>query len=408
MGIDASIYQNQRPVQMPSMIDSASKAMTLSQLAMQQRKLQSEQDDQDAVKGAFSRNVGPDGQVNRAGVLSELAKTSPMQAMTYQGKFADMDKSQADAKQQVLKDKINQMGLASNLAMSAKDQPSYEKMIQQIQGMGMDTSHMPQQFDPGLMRQYATMSLDQKERLEGMVKGSEMDISQQKAPLERGKIAAETRHLDAETGKVESETIKRNPLADVGNDPAKLVPGRVPKEHQAAVFKEIDAAENTRHMSKEIMDSFDQAVQDSSGAGAVTSYLKEPRSVQALHQALQPTFKDLEGTVRQAAMDNTFKNISPAGTDTAADIATKRRALEEYLQSKASAPVARGFNIDLSQFDSTAPYKPSKGVTGVADNGTGLVGRNAIAAEPPRHGTVDSGYVFMGGNPAERKNWKKQ
>jgi hypothetical protein len=136
-------------------------------------------------------------------------------------------------------------------------------------------------------------------------------------------------------------------------DPAVLVPRIVPKEHQKAVFDEIQRAQNTRHMGDSILKAFDETAKDTSGLGALTSMVKTPRSAQALHQAMQPTFADLEGTVRQAAMDNTFQNITPTATDSSADLKTKRAALEDYLKSKMSAPTAKGFGIDLDKFGST-------------------------------------------------------
>jgi len=75
---------------------------------------------------------------------------------------------------------------------------------------------------------------------------------------------------------------------------------------------------------------------------------------------MQPTFKDLEGTVRQAAMDNTFKNITPQPGDKDYTVETKRQALLDYLQSKASASTAKGYGIDLHRFESTAPYTEQK------------------------------------------------
>lgn len=122
MGIDTSIYQNIRPMEMPSPLDSASKAMALSSLARQNRQADIADQDQQAVRSAFAKNIGPDGQVNRAGVLSALAQTSPLQALDYQGKFAQMDAAQADQKQKVISDKINQLAFGSRMAMSAKDQ----------------------------------------------------------------------------------------------------------------------------------------------------------------------------------------------------------------------------------------------------------------------------------------------
>ncbi len=138
-------------------------------------------------------------------------------------------------------------------------------------------------------------------------------------------------------------------------DPAQLVRYTVPAEHQAKAFSEIQAAQDTKRMSQTIMDSFEQAAKENTVLKTGAGVLRTPASVYALHQAMQPTFKDLEGTVRQAAMDNTFKNITPMPGDAEHTIATKRAALQGYLQSKASAPVNKGYNIDLRNFESTSP-----------------------------------------------------
>ncbi len=137
-------------------------------------------------------------------------------------------------------------------------------------------------------------------------------------------------------------------------DPSRLVNSLVQDPHQKEqIFKEISAAQDTTRMAKSILTSFDQAAKENTIMKTGAGYLRTPASVYALHQSMQPTFKDLEGTVRQAAMDNTFRNITPAPGDTDAKIATKRKALEDYLTSKMSAPTAMGNNIDLSKYAST-------------------------------------------------------
>ena len=136
-------------------------------------------------------------------------------------------------------------------------------------------------------------------------------------------------------------------------DPASFVPFVVPEKHQESVYKEIERAQNTRHMGKNIMDAFDAAAKDNTVMKTGAGLLRTPASVLALHQHMQPTFQDLEGTVRQAAMDNTFKNITPMPGDTSETVATKRQALEQYLQAKAAAPRAKSFNIDLDKFRSS-------------------------------------------------------
>lgn len=157
-----------------------------------------------------------------------------------------------------------------------------------------------------------------------------------------------------------------------GATPAQLVPFLVPEKHQESVFKEIEAAENTKKMASNIMDAFEQAAKENTVLRTGAGLLRTPASVYALHQHMQPTFKDLEGTVRQAAMDNTFKNVTPMPGDIQHTIDQKRQALQEYLQSKSSAPRAKAFGIDLSQFPTTQPMSTDihEGRTGTLPDGT--------------------------------------
>jgi protein tyrosine phosphatase (PTP) superfamily phosphohydrolase (DUF442 family) len=346
---------------------------------MQTQQMRQQAQDQGAVRSAFSSNIGPDGQVNRAGVLSALSQSAPLQAMEYQGKFAQMDAAQAEAKKKVLQDNLDKFSTAYRLASTAVDQPSYDQMKAQMQQMGLPVDHLPPQYDPQhmalLKSRSAMMTLDAKQGLDAITGMSQVNINEKKAPLERAKLVAETEKLQSEAGtrKVDFAT----------NDPAKLVPGLVPKEKQEAVYKEIESAENTRRMADSIMSAFDQAVKDTRGLRpGAASYIKTPRSALALHQAMQPTFKDLEGTVRQAAMDNTFKNITPVGIDSAQDIATKRAALQAYLQSKISAPTARAYGIDLAKFESTAPYESAAPAKAPGRGNADLV-PSAAAADVP-------------------------
>lgn len=392
MPLDLSIYQNIRPVEMPDNLGNATKAAQLSQLMRESQAQDKAIADKEALRGLYAQNTGADGKLNQAGFLSAYGKANPENAMQMQGQFSKLNKDEAESQsahaEAIGKQTAQIMPTLEKLNSMPEEQraSAYPVAIAQLKTMGVDTSRMPDQYD----HEHFIQTYNTGRQLKDWV-----DVQNTRA---------QTNKANAEAGKAESETIKRDPntFGQV-NDPAKLVPGRVPKEHQSSVFKEIDAAENTKRMSKAIMDSFEQSVLDTSGSGALTSYIKTPRSSQALHQAMQPTFKDLEGTVRQAAMDNTFKNITPVGTDTAEDIETKRRALEDYLQSKASAPTARGYNIDLSKFDSTSAYQRPQKVGAPDPSGSGT----AYAAELPKPGAKDGGYVFMGGNPADPKSWKR-
>lgn len=186
-----------------------------------------------------------------------------------------------------------------------------------------------------------------------------MTADQTADPMAKAKILQVIGQTDQQTAQLQHQmAIQKMQLGGIGAtgpDPAKLIPLLVPKEHQAKAFSEVEAAENTRKMSGSILQSFEDAAKKNTVLRTGAGFLRTPAEVYSLHQAMQPTFKDLEGTVRQAAMDNTFKNITPMPGDTGGTIDVKRQALKDYLQSKLSAPTARGYGIDLRKFGTTAP-----------------------------------------------------
>jgi hypothetical protein len=94
--IDAGIYQGLKQYEAPDMMGMAGKAMTLQQMAMQNRKLQSDADEDAAIKSAFAQNIGADGKINQAGALSAIGKVSPTKALQYQEQFTKNAAAQAE------------------------------------------------------------------------------------------------------------------------------------------------------------------------------------------------------------------------------------------------------------------------------------------------------------------------
>ncbi len=144
-----------------------------------------------------------------------------------------------------------------------------------------------------------------------------------------------------------------------GEDPSVLVPHLIKDPgSQKQAFEEINAAKAVKQNGPAIMEAFDKAATDQrilsggklkSGFGVESAYNKKMEAL------MGPTFQDVEGTVRQAAMDNMAKNTHPAWGDNDETIKAKRDALEGYLKSKsASSSVAKGHNIDLTKFRSTS------------------------------------------------------
>lgn len=147
-----------------------------------------------------------------------------------------------------------------------------------------------------------------------------------------------------------------------GVDPSVFVPRVVPEPRQKEVFTEIERAQDTKKLAGDIMKAFDNAAHNVHVADFVPGAANADQK--ALHALMGPTFKDVEGTVRQAAMDNMNKNTTPQFGDNKNTIKTKRNALMGYLQSKSSAPTAKGFGIDLDKFNSTTPIADIKTYNG--------------------------------------------
>jgi F0F1-type ATP synthase membrane subunit c/vacuolar-type H+-ATPase subunit K len=145
-------------------------------------------------------------------------------------------------------------------------------------------------------------------------------------------------------------------------DPSVKVQYLVPQSHQAEVFKEIKRAQDVHDVSKDIMTAYDEAAKDlrplSGGRLKNVLPLTESAYANKLEGLLMTTVQDLEGTVKQAAMENVRHNFMPHTFNSDLEVQERRKALEEYLNGKKSAPVAKGYGIDLERYRSTrAPEK---------------------------------------------------
>jgi hypothetical protein len=136
-------------------------------------------------------------------------------------------------------------------------------------------------------------------------------------------------------------------------DPALLVEKLVPKERQAEVFKEIKDAQSIRLGSKEALDAFDKAKEEQSVFSKnVIPGVNSPY-IGKIKAAVLPQFQNIDGTVRQAAMDAFLPTVTPAVGDNKHTIDVKRQTLQSWLISHSSAPTAKGYKIDLDKFLST-------------------------------------------------------
>lgn len=185
-----------------------------------------------------------------------------------------------------------------------------------------------------------------------------------KGPLAQANASAGNALIDQKLAENRFKLSLMQPTSDsFGLDPAKKVTWLVPPAQQAKVFDEIDAAQNTTRNAAEALKTFDQAAEEvrpltslshghlPSGTAFIPGM--ESANQKALHAILGPTFKDVEGALKIATMDNIFKSVTPSFADDDTSIKVKRNALITYLNSKSSAPAASGFGINLKDYPST-------------------------------------------------------
>ena len=193
--------------------------------------------------------------------------------------------------------------------------------------------------------------------------------SQFKGPIAQAQAAMGNAQIDQQIAQNNFKMSLMQPSSD-NPDPSTRVQFLVPPERQQKVFDEIDAASATAQNGHKILDEFDKAANTVNAVDFIPGMQNAHQK--ALHALMGPTFKDVEGTVRQAAMDNMNANTTPQFGDSSKTTATKRAALVGYLTSKSSAATAKGFGIDLSKFPTTnfvpqAPGQPYIGQTKVKD-----------------------------------------
>lgn len=144
----------------------------------------------------------------------------------------------------------------------------------------------------------------------------------------------------------------QGPTRENGGDPSHFVAysGLIPQEQQKAAFDEIKNATNVTANGKKMLEAFAEAKSQHA-----TDYIPgtENTGQQQLKQLMLPNFKSIDGTVRQAAMDESFNNIIPRFGDSQAKLDGKEMALKNWLASESAAPINAGYGNDLKRYPMT-------------------------------------------------------
>lgn len=351
---NANLILGGQAPQFENPVDIESKAMQLKSLAnksqMEGMQLEQEQNkfnDEKALRTAMDQNTHVDrltGKVQRDDneVLKALAsnpQTAHLAIKTAQQFEADKLAKQTSVIKQ--KQEMSEYGgqVIGSVLARPNDQKAYDEAKANFESIQPgSTEKWPAQRDDDFLNAQFKGSMKAKDQAE--IDLRKIDVENHKKQLEMDSYKAfgapNPVQQDMKPGELSKE------------DPAMLVK-RLPQHLQAKAYEVLEVAQNTAKTANQILEEFDKAAAE---RRSISGMVKGVHA-KAFHALMGPTFKDVEGTVRQAAMDNMNKNVTPDKIDTDSDVAVRRKALKGYLLSKKEAPLLKGYGIDLSKYEST-------------------------------------------------------
>lgn len=413
MPIDAGIYSN---VQVPQIhiqtpLDYAENSMRLSQLGLQQAQIAQQIGTQAAVKTAYAKNTDPNnGQLNREGFLSDLGKTAPMAASDYQNKFVEQDKQAAEAKNAQMTAAHQVLSVATPAGQYLLGLPddqaakAYPNVMDQLkkQGIQPESLGLPSTWDRGAVLQAYTIGSKMKEGLENQMIQSNMAT----API--------TRNAD-------------------------LYGSRSPNAELSSQYdKQAQPVRNSQMAMGQMIDNYKNPSPQGDASLILNAYkIKFPNApdVNSLKelsesQAAPDAFKNAANKVISGGLDQpTRDNIMRDGVSTFRANVNSLQGIQQRYQARAAQQnvndptLTQEPSIDQTYADAMAIQKkigpavpPSQrgGVTGalsnIASKVLGIGGNQPAKAAVPmiKPGALEDGFVFMGGDPGLKKNWKAQ
>lgn len=440
MAIDASIYGNIRQPEGPNALDSLTKASALGETMIKSQQMRQSIEDQNAIRSAYTSNTGQDGSLNRAGVLSHLAQNAPHLVQSQKTQFAQGDAAEADAKKKVLQDNLERFSTAYRLASTATDQQSWDSMRNEMQGMGLDATHLPQQFNPQyadmLRKRSAYMTLDAKQGLDAIDKMSKVGIEEAKAPLDREHTKSQIAKDWSEIGKIKNDT--RDQGAKMASDLRKERSGlgvtKNTTEVSVAYNKIRTAAQGTPSAASDMaliygfMKMLDPGTGVKEGeyasatnAASIPEWIRNQYNKAKDGTLLQPSQRD--GFITQAGgiwkaqkaqqdkIDAGFRSLAEKNKLDPKDVLLNFDADPDHPGSMRTS----SNDLALAKQIAKEVQKPA------ASSGGGLVSTASasessrvskpVSTPPPKPkpkvGTESKGYVYLGGDPSKPESWKK-
>lgn len=184
-------------------------------------------------------------------------------------------------------------------------------------------------------------------------------MAQAQAQMLLGKLHQETAGLMQQVG-MRQALMSSGPGSLSQQDPAKFVRFVVPKEQQAAAYKEVQEAQNMSKAKENILSAFNQLTNLNTVGNRTTSPLQTARQVHAIKDPIVAALsKETAGrfTEQDAKM---LDALFPSAGDTAETITKKRKQIDHLISEKMHFPVLSSYNLDIEKFQSTTGDQAAK------------------------------------------------
>lgn len=179
------------------------------------------------------------GRANRLAQAEQqrLARQGQME----EARFAeDIAAKQATRRNAELEAALKGHQMIADFASAAVDEPSYQQVLENLQGLGVDTSKLPPNFDPEFVAQQRRAALTEAQRIDAELKGRELGVRERTVGVQE---------TQAQTAAEREARLARQPVGGAGAEgpPTKLKQG----ERWNAELQRVEAVPGSELFQKQ-------------------------------------------------------------------------------------------------------------------------------------------------------------